>query len=514
MLRNIALIDEIDIPFTRGLNILTGETGAGKTAILSALGLLLGERADHKIVRNGASQATVQALFSIDKKPRVQTLLREHGIEPEESLTLRREIFASGKSQLFIADRLATLQFAKKLGAELIEIISQHSHLKILSKQEQLKSLDLFGEIDTTLFTQTFAQEKNLEKELQTLLHEQTEASYKLEKLKWELQKIEEIDPKENEDEELFEEYKGLNEKQELAQTLTPLSELLSDTLLPNLSKQRDLPEEISPHLQAAERELLDAAFQTSLLLSKLEFDPIRFDQIEKRLTELGEAKKCYGDDLCAHAEKVRREVEELSSLEETIFQKEEELDSAQKQTDKLAKILSEKRSRAAALLASTLTTLLQTLNMAGAEVEIHLEKAERSTTGDEKAHFTLKANPGERAIRLEEGVSGGEISRLYFSLKTLLSKKEQLPTLLFDEIDANIGGETATLFGEKLQQLSEKEQIIAITHFPQVARFANHHLKIAKSTRQGRTHTQITPLASDERNQELLRMLGGQELK
>ncbi|MDX8431753.1 MAG: DNA repair protein RecN [Candidatus Algichlamydia australiensis] len=500
-LRNIALIDETEISFTRGLNILTGETGAGKSAIISALGLLLGERADTKIIRSGAESATIQGIFSPE-------LLTQFDLPQDDALIIRREIYSSGKSQLFIQDRQTTLNFAKELGQHLFEIVSQHAHLNIRNPSEQLKNLDYFAQLDLTPFAENFADEKELEKRLALLQEQKSEAAHKLERLKWELNKLEEIDPKPGEEEELFEEYKGLNEKQELAEKLSPLNHLLNETLLPALSKQKlEESHEIQTHLKTAENELQEAAFLTSQTLSNLDFDAQRLTQLENRLATLNDAKKRFGDPL-AYQNQVAQEISELENLDEEILNLTKILTTTKEKTDQLAADITEKRQIAATKLAQALTQLIQELNMPEAIVTIILEKSPRSATGDEKAHILLQANPGERAICINDGVSGGEISRLYFALATLINKKT---SLLFDEIDANIGGETATLFGEKLHTLGRNAQVIAITHFPQVARFADHHLKILKKIIDNRTHTQIIPLSQEERQQELLRMLGGQ---
>ncbi|GAB5411854.1 MAG: DNA repair protein RecN [Chlamydiales bacterium] len=497
ILRNIALIDETEIPFKRGLNILTGETGAGKTAIITALSLLLGERADSKIIRTGAAQATIQGIFSPE-------LLEKFDLPQDDNLIIRREIFATGKSQLFIQDRQSTLSFAKELGRHLIDIVSQHAHLNIRNKQEQLRYLDDFAQNDLNSFSQSFQQEKALQNKLTTHHEQQKEAERKIEQLKWDQEQLQKLDAKENEEDELFEEYKTLSEKQELAEELHPLSTFLAETQLPTITHP-----EIATHLKNAQHELQEAAFITSQELSRLEFDPARFAYIESRLKALHKAKKRYGDPF-ATLETISREIESLESLDETLDHIEKKLEEAKEKTDAQAKQLSQSRKKAAKELSEKLTQLIRELNMPGATVILELEKTPRAQTGDEKVHITLQPNPGERAIRIEEGVSGGEISRLYFALSTLIT---QNTTLLFDEIDANIGGETATLFGEKLRLLGQKTQIISITHFPQVARFADHHLKIHKSTHDCRTQTQITALSSRERQEELLRMLGGSAL-
>ena len=495
ILRNVALIDETEIPFERGLNILTGETGAGKTAIITALGLLLGERADTKIIRTGAAQATIQGIFSPE-------LLEKFDLPQDDYLIIRREIFATGKSQLFIQDRQTTLSFAKELGRHLIEIVSQHAHLNIRNKQEQLRYLDLFAQNDLTLFSQSYFEEKEIQAELTAHHEQQKEAARKLQHLKWDREQLQKLDPKENEEDELFEEYKTLSEKQELAEELHPLSTLLAETQLPTITHP-----EIATHLKNAQHELQEAAFITSQELSALEFDPARFTYIENRLKALHEAKKRFGDPF-ATLEKISQEIEQLETLDDTLDALEKKVQETKEKTDTQARYLSLSRTKAAKELSEKLTLLIRELNMPGATVTIELEETPRTQTGDEKAHITLQPNPGERAIRIEEGVSGGEISRLYFAISTLIT---QNTTLLFDEIDANIGGETATLFGEKLRLLGQKTQIISITHFPQVARFADHHLKIHKSTEDSRTRTQITPLTPPMRQQELLRMLGGE---
>jgi len=513
------LIDSATIAFDRGFHVLTGETGAGKTLLIQAIHLLSGRKVSTDIIRKGAEKAVIEATFDIQKLPKVHKILQESGIDfdPHEFLILKREISRAAKNRIFINSQMAPLSLLSHLAPHLLELVSQNSSESIRQTETQRALLDLYGEIDLSPFTTSYQSLQSLEKRLIALKSENQGG--RLERLKWELEEWESFDYQEGEEESLFEEYKTLANSQEITEKLTSVRGGLDHpNLIPTLSQFQKLIDDpsLSEHLQAAVVHLQEASFLVSKQLQSLEYSPEKLQSLENRLSTLTQLKRKYhveSHEITAHIEALRAQVDTLENLDENIEAIKQELQILALNIEELAKSLTNQRIKTARQLESKLTAELLSLNFPHAKVLIAVDSKEVGPTGKDQISFFLAANPGEEPASISTHSSGGEIARFLFALKILLAEKGSLPTLIFDEIDANIGGETASIVGKKLNALGKHSQILAITHFPQVARHADHHLQISKKESDGRTITEISPLKSSEKEKELLRMLGGESL-
>lgn len=519
-LSSFILIDHLSITFDRGFHVLTGETGAGKTLLIQAIHLLTGKKVSADLIRTGKEKAVIEATFQIDHLPKVQEILKGSGIDfdPEELLIIRREVHMNSKNRIFINAQMAPLSLLSDLGPHLLELVGQNTSQSLRQGETQRELLDLYGEIDLHPFQNSYTEEQTLRAKLETLL-EETKGDKK-ERLKWAWDEWKQFDYQEGEEETLFEEYKTLASSKESLEKLSALqSRLDHPTLLPTLGKLQKLSVDstLSEHLESAVVHLQEASFHVAKKLDAIEGSPDRFQELETRLSALNRLKKKYHletSEIPTHLEKLKEAIDSLENLDEKLEKLRTQIAQKSEETLALAKALSEKRKKVAACLSLTLEKELHALNFPNAKAPIQIEERPIAPHGIDTITFLLAANKGEAPASLKDQSSGGEVARYLFALKILLAEKGGLPTLIFDEIDANVGGETATLVGQKLKTLGQNTQVLAITHFPQVARFADHHLHIAKREQDGRTLTEITSLSSTQKDQELLRMLGGAPLK
>ncbi len=527
ILNNLVLVDSCEIHFGSSFNVITGETGAGKTALIEAIGLVLGDRADSSLIRKGCERAFVEIACDIDSLPNVKAILEEAGLSCEDDLIIRRELSKEGKNRAFVNCRQVPLPLLQTLGSELIDLIGQHAHQMLRTTEAQRLLVDRFGDLQKELqhFQSAYAEEKkrynNLEQLKQLALHrERDEDTWR-----FQLHEIESVDLKVGEEDVIFEKYTRQANSQELTEKLDRISQGLSDAILPQLARfnklcdplqtyDRTLPEATSL-MHEAHIALSEALRILHSSRNGLESDPRTFQFLEERLSAIAKLKRKYGqnfEEIEAFRQKLHMELSRLENLSEELKTAESSLLQAQDATHQAARALSAERKKAAARLQKALTTQLQMLNMSGAEVSIEITQQARGQTGDDHIQFWLKANQGEHPGLIKEHSSGGELSRLLFAIKIVLAEKNNTPTLIFDEIDANVGGKTATTIGEKLKELGKCRQVICITHFPQVAAKADEHFNVEKIERDGRTFTEIKQLTKLQREQELLRMIGGKQ--
>jgi DNA repair protein RecN (Recombination protein N) len=531
-LSHFVLVEHACIAFSPHFNIITGETGAGKTAIIEALSLCLGKRADTDLIRQGSDRAVVEGIFDISKLNHLHSLCEEAGIacEPNEELIIRREITLEGKNRAFVNCEQVPLPFLQKVGAHLIDFIGQHAILELKSSHFQRKALDTYADMQSELsqFQRAYKREKALHLRKAEL---QSKAAFREKQedlLRFQLQEIEAESLSIDEDEVLFEKYARLSKQQEISEKLEEILDRLAETpssICPQLSRLHKLAEalaKIDPALQEAfsllqqsQLAATEAHLQFNSYFAALEQDPKILAHIENRLSRIAALKKKYGQSLKeidAFKQNLLSQLEEFAALSDAMEKTEQELPPAKEETDQLARVLNVKRTECAKQLETLLTCHLQSLNMSKAEVHIVVEPEDRTLEGDDGVHFYLKANPGEPRALVREHSSGGEMSRLFLAIKLSLADKNQTPTLIFDEIDANVGGKTASIIGEKLHALGKIRQILCITHFPQVASKAECHFCVQKEEQAGRTLTQIRILSHREREKEFLRMLGGEQ--
>lgn len=480
-IQNLILIEKAEIPFGEGLNILTGETGAGKSAILAALRLIAGDRADSSLIRKGADMAVIEAEF-------------------KNSLFVRREIYRSGKNRCFIDDAQVSLNELKEQIQ--IEMVDQNS--SILG--EEIKLLDLFAKLELSDFQASLQEERQLEMDLQKLL--QTPQS-QLDQAKIDLEQIEEIGFQEKEEEALFAEHQKLVAAQEITGKILGVAEAFTE--ISALKRAQHVLEScvkydpnLQPHalqMKSSSLELEEVGRYIQSYADRLETDPKRLEVVEKRLSQIAHLKKRFGPDIAAKTQQLHDLMEQLEHLEQRIEELQDKLRASQEKNRAWAQEITAKRQQAAPLLSRQVLQELQSLNLPHAQFEIRVG----STFND--IRFLFSANLGLSPLPIAAVASGGELSRLLLALKTVLTDSQK--TLVFDEIDSNVGGHTATILGEKLKKLAEQRQVICVTHFVQVAKCASHHLLVFKETLGESTFTRIQKLDEKKKELEYNRMLG-----
>ena len=554
-IRNFAIIEAVQIPFGPGLNVLSGETGAGKSILIDALGAVLGDRVSTDMVRTGAASASIDATFDLNCMPHRDALSRVlEELELDESdglLILSREIHAGGRSSARLNGRPTTVSILAQIGSLLVDIHGQSEHLSLLKPAAQLQLLDRF--------VQTVPLREELGRKLADLRATQTaleqsrsgarERMQRVDLLRYQIEEITRAGLQQGEEEELAAERARLANADRLAQDAVAAYAALagSDDLdlggaaIPSLRQSASLLESIAsidPTIKGvAERatELLylveDLATDVRSYRDSIDADPARLAIVEERLAEIRQLQRKYGAsvaDILEHARAAEEELERLTGSEvdtETLAARE---DALSREVGKLAAVLSEKRSAVADSLAADVERSIARLNMGAAEFAVSLDRAEdargvpiRGRNGDEKRFlvdasgidrvtFLIAPNPGEALKPLSKIASGGETARLMLALKSILSEADQTPALVFDEIDVGVGGRSGQVVGETLWSLTKNHQVIVITHLPQIAAFGDVHFQIAKIEREGRVVSTINPLDESTRQHELAAMLDG----
>lgn len=533
-IRNLVLIDEAEIVFEKGLNVLTGETGAGKSAILHALAMIQGDKIDTSILRKGAEKGSVEALFSIESAPHIVHLLDESGIEPLDhdisgfhEIVIKREIQSNGRSRAFINNQIVQASLLVKITEQLFEIIGQHANQSLRTPEQHRQLLDTFGEITPlySLYRASWNEKNRISHELQNLVSKESERIRALEISQTEIEEIDEAKLKEEEDETLFQEYTLLCSAEERAKKLDEILETLQGertALLPQLRRCGALSSELAEmdnHLHEVETildssfiELEEVFYTLRNYRSHVDINPQRSAEIDQRLTLINKLKRKYGQtvsEILAYRNSREQFINELTNADQKIEELKELLKEEDKKLKALAKNLTDARKASASVLEKALTEQLQLLNMPKALFKIELTPQEPGPHGNERIEFFMAPNAGEKCMPIRECASGGELSRVLLSLKVLLAGKALIPTIIFDEIDSNIGGATAVVIGQKLREIGSAHQVFCITHFAQVAKQGEHHLQIRKEEKEGRTFTLIERLCVKGREKELERMLG-----
>ena len=532
-IKNLILIELCEIRFDKGLTIITGETGAGKTAFTEGLSLLLGQRADSSLVRKGEEKAHVDATFDISGSTKILSILEEQGIEicRDEPLIITRELSKEGKSRAFINRQPVTVATLQSVGRHLIDIIGQHSYHTLKSQETLREIIDLYGNLESQgqSFTAMWNRHKQCTKDLNILSTQLLEKERSYEGYIEELTEIKEAKLQEHEEQELFELFSFQMSTRDIAQQCKEISQTLSEgprPLLREIAHHKHILENLSSvHLDFSEQaELMHQALialqevdhSLQKTLSTIDGDQISTSAIEQRLSIYGKIKKKYGPtfvDWSCFEKKLSDQIQKWEILDEEIDQAKDLVKGLAICLDEQGQELTVKRKQAAILLQEHLSHSLQELNMPGARVLIEILPQERSLSGDDHIAVWLQANQGEKPSSIKDSTSGGELSRLLLAIKTTLAEKNNTPTMLFDEIDANVGGTTASLIGDRLRELSKHRQVFCITHFPQVAKKAHLHLRVYKQTINQRTVGMVEHIDHKERATELLRMLGGDKV-
>lgn len=533
-IRNFALIEELELSFYSGFSVLSGETGAGKSIIIDALSLILGARASVEMIRTGAQETLVSGSFTLN--PRARALLEEWGMLDGEELIITRELSASGRSKCWINGRLATVSQLAQLGPLLVDVVGQHDSQSLLDPQGHGELLDLYGGQEHLALLKEADERAQkwlaLKAEQRRLQQDERERNRRIDLLNYQVEEISGAELKPGEDRELEQERLRLANLDRIRQAVQTALEVLGEdfetrgSLLSSLSflegelqkaagldtgleplAQRYV--EISLNLHDFYRELRD-------YLEQLPADPGRLNEVEERLHLIDGLKRKYGstvDEILGYAQQAQAELEVLRNAGQRAEDLEAECLRWQEEWERCARRLTESRQALAARLEGEIEGELADLAMASTRFKVQFRPGESSQPvlgGAEEVEFMMAANVGEELKPLAKIASGGELSRVLLAVKAILVKAEQTPTVVFDEIDAGIGGRTAVSLGEKLRSLSQFRQVLCVTHLPVVASFGTQHYSVQKAVRQNRTTVQVTLLSSEERVDELTRMLGG----
>ena len=525
-----AVLDEATLELGPGLSVLSGETGAGKSLLVGALSLLLGERAAADVVRAGADRAVIEGAFDVTGRPELADRLDELGIVPEDGvLVLKREVAAEGRNRAWVNGSPATVAVVGELGSLLVDLHGQHEHQALLRPDEQRRILDAFAGAAALAaeVAERFEDRARLLCELGTVEARRRELEARADFLRFQRDEIGGARVEKGEDEALEEEARRLEHASELAVETGGLHERLyagEDAASDRVSMARDVVqrlarvdpslEEIAALLESAYHQVVEAARRLGDYAAGVEHDPSRLDRVRHRLDRLFRLKRKYGPELADVLETGRRVSAELDELEAAAFdlgRLRERVGAATAELSEAAQQLTKARLGAAERLEGAVAVLLPELGMPGGEFRVVLEAlAEPTAGGAETVELRVSLNPGFELRPLRRVASGGELSRVMLALKAVLARVDRVPTLVFDEIDVGIGGAVAGAVAAKLRDVAEAHQVLVVTHLPQLAARAHGHLLVEKGTRRGVASTRVRALQGEERVREIARMLGG----
>jgi DNA repair protein RecN (Recombination protein N) len=538
--RNFAIIDELEVQFEPGLNVVTGETGAGKSILIDALELVLGARARPEVVRTGADQAEVEALFDVEDHPEIRARIEAAGLRPEDDLVLRRVIQRGGRSRAYINGRLAAAGQLGELARGLADISSQHEHHTLVDAKTHLSFLDAFGRLEQSRGEVAAAYERlrEVRAELDGLRTAGQQRVEREDLLRYQIQEIDALQLEPGEEQTLSHDRERQRHAEKLASITFGAEDALyasDDALCSRLSRiaaeveqAAALDPELSgacEQLNAAHAQLEEAARELGGYARGISFDADRLQELEDRLDAISRLKRKYGgsvDAVLEHRERAGEQLAALDRSEERVQTLESALLDAASAASKLARGLSSKRKQAAKSLAEAISRELASLSMGdarvmvevaqpdGAQGELCVDGARLGPTGIDRVEFLIATNRGEAPQPLQRIASGGELSRAMLALKRVLSGLGPTGLYVFDEVDAGVGGAVAEVIGRKVKEVSKHHQVICITHLPQIAVFADAHYHVSKSVGAGRTRSEIHRLQPEEQRDEIARMLGG----
>ena len=526
-IRNVVLVEQLELEFEAGLGVLTGETGAGKSILLDALGLALGARSDAGLVRSGSDGSSVSAEIELSPGHPVHALLADQGIEVDagEPLILRRSLKSDGGSRAFVGAASVPAGLLREIGALAVEIHGQHDERGLLNPRGHRALLDVFGGIDVSPVASAWAEVTRIESELVQAREQAATAERDRDYLAFSLSEIDALAPEAGEETRLAEERAAMQAGLKAGESLTGLDELLggSDGALAQLRlAARRIERGTADHplladaLAALDRALIEASEAEDKIAraaDALTFDPARLEAAEARLFDIrGLARKhrVEADALAELADRMRSQLAEIEARGERIAELDRELEQARSRYSELAAALSVQRQDAAAKLDAAVANELHPLKLDAARFRTALAQAETGATGTDRVDFEISTNPGSPFGPLIKIASGGELSRFILALKVALAEAGSAGTMIFDEIDRGVGGAVASAIGERLARLSKQSQVLVVTHSPQVAARAAHHFRIEKSHGPDGTRTTVRRLTSEERREEIARMLSG----
>lgn len=539
-IKNFSIIDDINITFEEGFNVLTGETGAGKSIIVDALCLSLGERATGEIIRSGEKDAVVEAFFDVRPElfnPSTLRFLEDNGIEIDDGLILKRIVASRGRSRAYINGFMVNVQTLADISRDIIDVHGQYEHQSLLSPDNQLELLDAYGGLlaRRQKFGEMYEAQRNLGRQISELLRKEKERAQRIDILQFQLNEIGTAALRAGEEEELSSEVKVLAAAGRLAELanksydslyssdsacITTLSNILDG--IREIAGIDDRARDALKYVEEALPLLEETGYFLRSYKDDIDFSQERLELVQERLELIKGLKKKYGDsiqEILDYKEKAAVELEELQHSEEKMGSLKAELKEMKKRLTDAAGILSKKRKDTAKKIESKIEAELSELSMPGTEFSVRIIHEEGDDTidgikatrkGIDNIEFLIAPNVGEELKPVSKIASGGELSRVMLALKGILAKGDKVPVLIFDEIDAGIGGKAAETVGQKLNNLSSGRQVISITHLPQIASYAGSHLRIEKKVKGTRTIVEVNRIEKDERTAEVARMLSG----
>ena len=526
-IENIAVIEQADISFDQGFNILTGETGAGKSIVIDAISAILGERAYRDMIRTGTSKASVRAVFT--GVPEL-AWFGENGVDYDPETIIQREVYLDGRNVCRVNGCLVTVSILRKLGIQLINIHGQHDSAALFDEANHLTFLDAFADNEElrTVYAEKYAEVIALRREIESLTMDESEKLRRMENLKFQIAEIEKAELTAGEDEELEARRKVLQNAEKLSDGINAATESLyggddtdgaasllaeAERELARLSRYTDAYSELHEKVADLMYQVQDVAEELRDARDDLSYSDGELDQIESRLDVIHKLRRKYGAtcvDILAFLDRAKKELDEIEFADDHLEKLNKKLAKAEKDAWCAAFALRDQRKAASERLSGRILTELAQLDMPRVQFSCEFTELALSPNGADSVAFYMSANAGEALKPLSKVASGGELARIMLAMKNVLAEKDQVSTLIFDEVDTGVSGRAAQRVAEKLKSVARHKQVLCVTHLPQLAAMADTHLLIAKSERDGRTYTTVTPLDRDGRMRELARIIGG----
>ena len=526
-IENIAVIECADISFDAGFNILTGETGAGKSIVIDAISAILGERAYRDMIRTGTNKASVRAIFTGVPK---LNWFADNGVEYDSETVIQREIHLDGKNVCRVNGSLVSVAILRKLGTQLINIHGQHDSATLFDEDNHLTFLDAFGDNEHLRagYSEKYEAVARLRREIDKLTMDEGEKLRRMETLRYQIAEIEKADLEAGEDEVLEERRKILQNAEKLSNGMDTAVECLyggdesdgaagllaqAEYALARLAKFSDSFAAMHERVADLMYQVQDAAEEVRDARDDLSYSADELEQIESRLDVIHKLRRKYGvtcEDILAYLEKAKKELDDIEFADDHLEHLKKKLKKAEKEAWGAAKDLRKNRQETSVTMAERILTELAQLDMPRVQFACQFNETDLTANGIDTVAFYMSANAGEALKPMSKVASGGELARIMLAMKNVLAEKDQVNTLIFDEEDTGVSGRAAQKVAEKLRSVAAHKQVLCVTHLPQLAALANTHLLIAKSERDGRTYTSVTPLDLEGRKKELARIIGG----
>ena len=526
-IENIAVIERSDISFDGGFVVLTGETGAGKSIVIDAISAILGERAYRDMIRTGAQKASVRAVFT--DVPRL-AWFEENGVEYDSEVVIQREIYLDGKNVCRVNGSLVTVTILRKLGIQLINIHGQHDSASLLDEANHLGFLDAFADNADIFaaYTEKYEAVSKLRREIDHMTMDEDEKARRMDTLRFQIAEIEKAELEPGEDDVLEERRKLLQNAEKLSDGMDTAVECLygSDetdgaaSMLAQAERELSRLERYTDALSSLHERVTDLMYQVQDVAEEvrdardgLNYSADELENIEARLDVIHRLRRKYGascEDILAYLEKAKEELDAIEFADDHLERLKKKLQKAEGEAFDTALTLRKSRKAAAKVLSERILTELAQLDMPRVQFECQFSEQEMAANGADEVVFYMSANVGESMKSMSKVASGGELARIMLAMKNVLAEKDQVQTLIFDEVDTGVSGRAAQKVAEKLRSVAAHKQVLCVTHLPQLAALAHTHLLIAKTERDGRTYTTVTPLDIEGRKRELARIIGG----